>query len=92
MKRYIPIKNIARCFIRVDICTAGCCCASVPFDSKSLVLVRDDGKQKKLWLDDRSVLDSIIKELKLKNNDIAVGYVQKTLQNGANRQVISQAG
>jgi len=81
MIRYIPVKSIARCYIRVDTCTAGCCCASVPFDSKSLVLVTDDGKQKKLWLDNRTVLDSIIEELKLKNNNIAVGYVQKTVQN-----------
>jgi len=80
MIRYIPIKNIARCYIRVDICTTGCC-VGVPFDSKSLVLVTDNGKQKKLWLDDRSVLNSIIEELKQKNNNIAVGYAQKTVQN-----------
>jgi len=80
MIRYIPIKNIARCYIRVDTCVSGCCVA-VPFDSKSLVLVTDNGKQKKLWLDDRPVLNSIIEELKQKNNNIAVGYAQKTVQN-----------
>jgi hypothetical protein len=92
MKRYIPIKNIARCYIRIDSCNPTGCCGSMPIDSKYLVLVRDDGKQKTLWLDDRSVLDSIIQELKLKNNNIAVGYVQKTVQNGNRKQVMSQAG
>jgi hypothetical protein len=72
--RCIPIKNIARCYIQIDSCNAACCCASVPFDSKSLILVTIDGKQRKLWLDNKRILDSIIEEFKLKNNDIAVGY------------------
>jgi hypothetical protein len=74
--RFIPIKNIVRCYIRVDSCTAACCCGRIPFDSKSLILITNDGKQKKLWLDNKGLLDSIIEELKIKNNDIAVGYFQ----------------
>jgi hypothetical protein len=77
LTRCIPIKNIARCYIQVDTCNAACCCANVPFDSKSLMLVTLDGKQRKLWLDNKSMLDSIIGELKQKNNDIAVGCLQK---------------
>jgi hypothetical protein len=78
--RYIPIKNIARCYIQVDSCNASCCCASVPFDSKSLILVTLDGKQKKLRLDNKLILDSIIEELKQKNNEIAVGCLPKAVQ------------
>ena len=92
MVKYIPIKNIAKCYIRIDACNSACCCASVPFDSKYLILVRDDGKQRKLWLDDKSVLDSIIEELKQKNKDIVIGSIQKTIQHGNRRQVMSQAG
>jgi len=91
MVRYIPIKNIAKCYIKIDACNSACCCASVPFDSKYLVLVRDDGKQRKLWLDNKSVLDSIIEELKRKNNNIEVGRVQKTVQHGNRLQVMSKA-
>ena len=77
--KFIPIKKIARCFIRVDTCTAGCCCARVPIESKSLIVVTHEGKQKKLWLDNKSMLDSIIEELKTKNNDIAVGCIPKAV-------------
>jgi hypothetical protein len=79
--RYIPIKKIARCYIHVDSCNAACCCASVPFDSKSLVIVTVEGKQKKLWLDNKTTLNSIIEELKQKNNDIAVGCSPKSPDN-----------
>ncbi|MDR2731342.1 MAG: hypothetical protein LBB81_10670 [Treponema sp.] len=82
MIRFIPIKNIARCYIRVDSCNAACCCGRVPFDSKSLILVTREGKQRKLWLDNRRILDSIIEELKLKNNDIITGYPRETVQCG----------
>jgi hypothetical protein len=78
--RYIPLKNIARCYIQVDSCNAACCCANVPFDSKSLILVTLEGKQKKLWLDNKRILDSIIEELKQKNGDITVACSQKTIK------------
>ena len=84
--KYIPIKKIARCYIRVDFCVSGCCCASVPFDSKSLVVVTHEGKEKKIWLDDRPILDSIMEELKTKNSDIAVGYIPTVKTNGLGRQ------
>jgi hypothetical protein len=84
--RYIPLKNIARCYIRVDSCMSACCCASVPFDSKSLIVVTREGKEKKLWLDNKSTLDSIIEELKNKNNDIAVSYIPETVKSGGLRR------
>jgi hypothetical protein len=78
--RYIPIKNIARCYIRIDSCNAACCCGRIPFDSKSLILVTLEGKKKKLWLDNKQILDSIIEELKLKNNDIITSCPKETVQ------------
>ena len=78
--KFIPIKDIARCYIRVDSCTSACCCARVPLDSKSLIVVTHGGKEKKLWLDNKRILDSIIEELRIKNNNIAVGRIPKTAQ------------
>ena len=78
--RCIPIKDIARCYIRVDSCTSSCCCGKATFNSRSLIVVTLDGRQKKLWLDDESTLKSLIEELKGKNNDIVVGCVPKTAQ------------
>ena len=78
--RYIPISNIARCFIRVDSCTSSCCCGKATFNSKSLVLQTLDGKQKKLWLDNELILNSIMDELKKKNKDIIIGYFSGAAQ------------
>ena len=73
--RYIPMKSITRCYIRVDTCSSGCCCGRrATFDYRTLILELNNGKQKRLWLDNEKVLRSVMNELREKNSDIALGY------------------
>ena len=72
--RFIPLKSITRCYIRVDSCSGKFCCGRMYFDYRSLTLELQNGKQKRLMLDNEAMLRSIMAELKEKNVEIAIGY------------------
>ena len=72
--KYIPIKDISRCYKRVECCSPGC--GRNSFNSKFLIIVTPDGEQKKLFLDNGIILDRVIDELKKQNADISVGFYQ----------------